>query len=93
MNSLTPLKTYSINEARSNLYSLIKSAAKGIHAYEITTRSGESVILLGKAEVESWLETLDILTNTREITAIRKARKQKKTISHKDVLKTLGFTS
>ena len=93
MNSLAHLKTYSINEARDNLYSLVKSAAKGTRAYEIGTRSGESVILLAKTEVESWLETLDILTSSSEIAAVRKSRKQKKTVSHKDVLKTLGLAS
>lgn len=84
MNNIT---TYSASEARKNLYKLLKNASRGFRAYEIRLRGNlDSVILINKSELESWLETLDILSSPEEIKAIREAKKQKKTISHKDLL-------
>ena len=61
-------------------------------AYEITLRgSSDSVVLISKAELESWQETLDIISNKEEISAVRKARLQKKTMSHKNMLRALGI--
>jgi prevent-host-death family protein len=82
--------TYSASEARSKLYSLIREAAKGLKAFEIKLRGSEPVILMSKEELESWQETIDIMSNPKEAKAIDKARKSKKFISHEDVLKNLG---
>lgn len=92
MSITTNLKTLTASEARENLYSLIKSAAKGTRSYEILLRGNEPVVLLNKAELESWQETLDILTNPKEITAIRKARKEKKLVSHEELKKRFNIT-
>lgn len=91
MDILSNLKTYSASEARENLYALIKSAAKGTRAYEIKLRGSDPVIVLSKAELDSWQETLDILSSPDEVAAIRRARKQTKTISHEQLLKKLGL--
>jgi prevent-host-death family protein len=82
--------TYTASEARSKLYSLIREAAKGLKAFEIKLRGSEPVVLMSKEELESWQETLDILSNPEEVKAINKARKSKKFISHEQVLKKLG---
>ena len=84
------LISYTASEARENLYRLIASAAKGLNSYEIKLRGKPSVVLISKDEVESWLETLDILSNPSEIKAIRAAKKQKGLISHRDLLKKLS---
>ncbi|OGG14800.1 hypothetical protein A2773_06900 [Candidatus Gottesmanbacteria bacterium RIFCSPHIGHO2_01_FULL_39_10] len=87
------MNTYTVSEARKNLYDLVKSAAKGLTLYEITLRGEEeSVILINKSELEAWQETLDILSNPEEAKAIRKGRKQKKVISHKEMLKEIGLS-
>lgn len=91
MSILSNMKTYSASEARENLYTLIKSAAKGTRAYEVSLRGSEPVVVISKAELESWQETLDILSNPEETAAIRKARTEKKTISHAQLLKMLGL--
>ncbi len=84
--------TYTASEARKNLYDLVKSASKGLKTYEITLRgSEESVILMSKAELEAWQETLDILASREEIQAVRQAKKEKKTVSHQNLLKALGL--
>jgi len=82
---------YTASEARKNLYNLIRSAAKGLKTYEIKLRDSEPVILVNKAELESWQETLDILSNPAEIKAIRQAKKEKRIVSHKDLLRSLDL--
>ena len=81
---------YTASEARKNFYSLIKSASEGLKAFEINLRGSDPVILMSKDELESWQETLDILSNPEEVRAIEKARKEKKLISYEKVLKELG---
>lgn len=88
MNNTT---TYTASEARKKLYSLIKSVAKGLHAYEIKLRGEDSVVLINKSELESWQETLDILSSPEETKSVRKAKKEKKLISHAQMLKELGL--
>ena len=83
--------TYTASKARQNLYQLIRLASKGLRAYEINLRGADPVLLLNKAELESWLETLDILNSPEEIKTIRTAKKQKKTISHQQMLKQIGL--
>jgi len=88
MNNTT---TYSASEARKNLYSLIKSASKGLKAVEINLRGSEPVVIISKAELESWLETLDMLSNPEEARVVRKARNEKKVVSHNKLLKEIGL--
>lgn len=93
MNVAPDLKTYTASEARERLYKLVKAAGMGLSAFEITLRGCNPVVLMNKAELESWQETLDILSNKKEISSIRRARKQNKTIPHKTVLKRLGVNN
>lgn len=80
------------SEARKNLYDLIKEVSKGLKTYEIRLRgTSEPVMLVSKAELESWQETLDILGSPFERKAIELGRKDKKTISHKELLKSIGL--
>ena len=83
--------TYTASEARKNLYSLIRQAGKGLTLYEITIRGqADSVVLMSKNELESWQETLDILTSPVELEAIRRAKKERNKISHISLLKELN---
>jgi prevent-host-death family protein len=82
---------YTASEARKNLYSLIKSASEGLKTFEINLRGSDPVILMSKEEVESWQETLDIMSNPEEAKALNKALKEKSTISHEQVLKKFGL--
>lgn len=91
MNIVSDSKTYTPSEARDKLYTLIKAASTGLKSFEIAVRGGNSVLIINKAELESWQETLDILSNKREIASIRKARREKKTIPHKKLLKAIGI--
>ena len=86
---MIPLKSLNASDAREQLYSLIKTASKGLKGYEIQLRGSDSVVLISKAELDSWQETLDILMHANEVEGIRKARSEKNTISHKKLLKML----
>ncbi|MCJ7739731.1 type II toxin-antitoxin system Phd/YefM family antitoxin [Candidatus Microgenomates bacterium] len=92
MNISSDYQTLTASQARANLYNLIKSASTGLKAYEITLQGANPVILVNKAELEAWQETLDILSNKGEIASIRKARKQKKAIPHQKMLKAVGLS-
>lgn len=85
--------TFTASEARKQLYSLIRTASKGMRAYEIRLRGSDPVVLMSKAELESWQETLDILSNPKELKALQKAMRQKTTLSHSDMLKAIGLSN
>jgi len=89
MDNLTNLTTYTASQARADLYTLIKKTAKNQKSYEIKLRGSNPVILISKAELESWLETQDILNSPEEMKAIREGLSTNKTISHEDFLKEL----
>lgn len=83
--------SYTASDARQNFYSLIKKASKGLTAIEINLRNSEPVVMINKAEMESWLETLDIMSSPEEMEAIRKSAKSKKSISLDKIQKKLGI--
>ena len=91
MNIISSLKTYTASEARENLYNLIDKVASGLSAFEIKLRGKDPVVLINKSELESWQETLDILSSPSESKAIKRALREKKVISHNQMLKKLGL--
>jgi len=85
--------TYTASEARDNLYDLVRSAGKGLRSYEITLRGAKPVILMSREELDSWIETFDVMSSPEEVSAIEAGRKTKKgkRISHQDMKKLLGI--
>ena len=83
--------TYQASEARKNWYNLIITAASGLRAIEINLRNVEPVVMLSKAEYESWLETLEVMMSPSEIKAVRRGREKRKILSHEEMRKTLGL--
>ncbi|KKQ33704.1 MAG: hypothetical protein UW41_C0031G0006 [Candidatus Collierbacteria bacterium GW2011_GWC2_44_18] len=84
------VKIYSASEARQNLYGLIRSASTGLRVIEINLRGSEPVVMINKAEMESWLETLDLLSGKEELEIVRKSMVDRNYISHGDLRKKLG---
>lgn len=70
--------TLTASEARSNLYKLIRTASKGLRAFEIRLRGAEPVILLSKQELEDWIETASILSDPNASKAIDEGLKEAK---------------
>jgi prevent-host-death family protein len=89
MNQIT---TLTASEARENLYTLIKTVSNGLRSYEINLRGANPVVLISKNELESWIETLDVLSSPKEVEAIKMGKKEKRLISHNDILKRLDLS-
>lgn len=68
--------TLSASDARADLYNLIKKASRGKESYEIVLRGSDPVVLMSKEEVESWMETLDVMSSPSEVAAIREGMKE-----------------
>lgn len=83
--------TLTASQARENLYFIIKKTSQGLKNFVINLRGSDPVVLISQKELESWQETIDILQSKSEIKAIRQAKKQKKTISHTNMLKEIGL--
>lgn len=91
MNDNLSYSPITASDARANLYALIKSASTGAKTHEIHLRGHKPVVLIGKHELESWLETLDVMANPEEVDAIAAAKQTTKTYSHKEFLKVIGI--
>lgn len=92
MSTITSQTTLPASTARQNFYKLVRSAAAGLRSYEINLRGAKPVILMSKEELDSWIETFDVMSNPEEVKAIEIARKQKKTISFEKLLKDLNLS-
>jgi antitoxin YefM len=69
------METITATAARSNLFNLIKKAAKEHRQYRVVSKSGE-VILLSQDDFESLLETLELLSTPGLLKSIRKAKQE-----------------
>lgn len=84
--------TYTASQARDNLYDLVRSAGKGLRSYEITLRGAKPVILMSREELDSWIETFDVMSNPEEAEAIKLAKKQKRNIPLEKLFKDLDLS-
>jgi prevent-host-death family protein len=64
-------KTLPISEARTHLPDLVEAARRTMERVVITKNGKPEAVLMGHDEYESWVETLDILSNPEEVEAIR----------------------
>ena len=69
------MESLTATEARSQLFALLKQAARGHRQYRITHRDG-SAVLLSEADYESLLETLELLSTPGFAESIRSARRE-----------------
>jgi prevent-host-death family protein len=65
------MKTLPISAAREQLRELIDEASGSFGRIVITRNGKPEAVLIGHAEYESWLETLEVLEDAREVAAIR----------------------
>lgn len=83
--------TLTASEARENLYQIIKKASMGMQAFEIKLRGSEPVVLMSRSEIESWEETLDIMSSPEEVKDLREAMKETKVYGEAEMKKMLGI--
>ena len=64
------VKTLPISEAREQLRALVEQANRTMTRVIITRNGKPEAVLMGYAEYESWLETLDVMADHDELAAI-----------------------
>ena len=67
------MESLTATEARANLFSLLKQAARGHEQFRITHNQGNA-ILVSEEDYEALLETLELLSTPGLAASIRRAR-------------------
>lgn len=65
------MTTLPLAEARANLSKLVESAVTTHERFDVTRNGERAAVLLSADDYDALLETLDILSNTDEMAAIR----------------------
>ena len=61
----TKMNIISASKARNNLYKILDEVKNGLKSYTITLRGEAQAVVINPEEVESWEETLDILSDNQ----------------------------
>ncbi len=70
------IKTLPITKARENLTTLVNKANKLLDEYVITVNGSPAAVLMSAQEYESWKETMEILSDSSLVKAIKKGEKE-----------------
>ena len=68
--------TIPITEARNDFLDLIRKVANLHKMYFITKKGRTAAVIINAEEFESWVETVDILSNKAEIKVLKQAEKE-----------------
>ena len=69
-------QTIPAHQARQNFYQLLNRVANQDQIIRIRKRNGQAVVMLPEAELESWLETMEVLSDTQLIKEIHQSEKE-----------------
>lgn len=83
--------TISATAARKQFYKLLRRASKPGARITITLEGADPVVLMAKEEVESWIETLEVLSDPQLVKDIAAAKRSNDFISWEDMKKELGW--
>ena len=67
------MTTFTVNEAKENLESLVEQVIADAEPIIFSTESGQEVVLLSLDEFTSWRETVYLLTNPVNAAHLRKS--------------------
>lgn len=70
--------TLTASEARINLYDMLDEVKTYLRRFVITHKGKPQAVVMPVEDVESWNETLEILSNKKLMTDIRQAEKDRK---------------
>lgn len=76
--SQTIPSTLTVSDARTNLYDMMEEVRKYLRRFVITHHGKPQAVLMPVEDLESWEETLDILSNKKLMRDIRQAEKDRK---------------
>lgn len=80
------------SQARANFYGLLDEVSDKLRRFTITLRGKVKAVVMPAEEVESWEETLEIMSNKKLVAQINKGLddiKHGRVISHEELLKKL----
>ncbi len=86
--------TLTVSDARTNLYDMMEEVRKYLRRFVITHHGKPQAVLMPVEDLESWEETLDIMSNKKLMADLRQAEKERKagkTYPLEDVLKEMGI--
>ncbi len=69
---------FTVSDARPNLYDMMEEVRKYLRRFIITHHGKPQAVLMPVEDLESWEETLDILSNKKLMADIRQAEKDRK---------------
>ena len=82
--------TIPITKARNDFLDLIRKVADLHKMYFITKKGRTEAVILNVEEFESWVETVDILSNKAEIKVLKQAEKEMKQGKGRTFKETFG---
>ena len=71
-------KTMSLKQARSRFSSLIDKADRLSERFIVTKNGTPKAVVMGAEEYESWVETLELLSNPKAVKALQQGLKEAK---------------
>jgi prevent-host-death family protein len=71
-------KTMSLKQARSRFSSLIDKADRLSERFIVTKNGTPKAVVMGAEEYESWVETLELLSNPKAVKALQQGLKDAK---------------
>jgi prevent-host-death family protein len=84
-------KTYTATEARKQFFKLVRQAAKPGSKITITLEGEEPVVLMAQEELESWMETLEVMSDSQLVKDIKEAEERGDYTPWEDAKKELGW--
>lgn len=72
-------KTMSLEQARSHFSALVDKADRLSERFIVTKNGTPKAVVMGAEEFESWVETLELLSNPKAVKALQQGLKEAKT--------------
>lgn len=72
-------KTMSLKQARSRFSSLVDKADRLSERFIVTKNGTPKAVVMGAEEFESWVETLELLSNAKAVKSLEQGLKEAKT--------------
>ncbi|EKD79804.1 MAG: hypothetical protein ACD_40C00291G0001 [uncultured bacterium] len=82
--------TLPANEARTNFYQILDEVGQNMRQFTISHRGKPGAVIMSVEEFEGWQETMEILSDKKLMSSIKRAQKSK-IISSKDADKLIGW--
>jgi len=83
------MTTITATRARQNLFNLLKKSAKGHIPINITSKNGD-VVMVSKADYESLIETLELLSTSGVLKGVKEAKRDIKARQTKSMTEIFG---